>query len=52
VGEPLVFQHFDDEGWTIFARLADIPERPSEPPQRLPEYLVATTTFDDCTRPL
>ena len=49
-GEALVFLRRDEEGWTFFARVDDIPERQPEPPQRLPEYLVSTTTFDNSTR--
>ena len=39
-GEALVFLRRDEEGWTFFARVDDIPERQPAPPQRLPEYLV------------
>ena len=49
-GEALVFLRRDEEGWTFFAKVDDIPERQPEPPQRLPEYLVSTTTFVNSTR--
>lgn len=51
-GDALVFLRDEEEGWTFFARVDDIPERQPQPPQQLPEYMIATTTFNNSTRRL
>ena len=50
VQDALVFLR-NETGATFFARIEDIPAEQPVPPERLPEYIVNTATFDRSTRP-
>lgn len=46
----VLLRHDPADQCTFFALVSDIPENQLDPPQRLPEYLIDTETFERCTR--
>jgi hypothetical protein len=46
----LLLRHDPENASTFFALVSDIPEVQPVPPRPLPEYVIDTDTFENCTR--